>query len=337
MSDETTGDQMTGADANPQMDTTVDATQGANANPNDASSSTTDTSSGVDQTSTAEPAEQQPEQPPSQPAPKPSYDYEKGYKSLLPEYQKTRHEFKQMQQQLAQFQQEQQKQQQASQLKPWQKGHPEVQKFNGLLNKARLVGQQIQSIQRDTTLADDVKNQMVQRLNGTLSEEEHKQLESYRADREDFTTNFHADPKGTIVDVAREAAMEVFRQGMMSQRADADVGSWFDQNQEVVSKYGPMMREAINMAETGNTWPVAQKLAMMAAENEKLREQLASQATHVEAAAAQSEVLNRSAGRITQRDPRTARMPDDLANIAREHGANDPTSIAALAARRMKF
>lgn len=340
MSDENV-DANAGADANQPMESTDNATAGANANQSDGAGSSTTDSGSAEVSSPTNPPN------PTEPVAhqKPPFDVDKAYRSLLPEYQKSRHEINRMRKEydglpepakIREILAAQQKQEHASKMNVWQKGHQDFGKFQNTLNKARIVGQQIQRINASQEYTPEVKAKMVADLNATLSQDEHGQLESYRQDREQFTTDFHADPKGTIANVAREAAMSVFREGMQAQQADQQVGSWFDQNPEIVQKHAPLMKKVISMAETGDTWPVAQQMAILSEENEQLKAQMAAMSQRVEGADAQSDILNRHAQRITQRDPNTVRFRDDFAQVAKEHQSTDPMAAAALAARRMK-
>lgn len=331
MSDDTTdlaGSEQTPTDTTSSTPATgADANQNAAGSPAQGSSSTTDTSSAVQQppTATANPG-----QPPTQ---QQVMDWEKQYRSVLPEYQRSQYELKRMRQQYdgldpqaareaLQFREQHTKQ---LQLKPWQKDHPEHQKFQQTVQVGRVLGSQIKAIQGNPNLSPEQKQAAIEAVEqgSGLSDADRQGLRAWQEDMQQFTQKFHSDPMGTIGDIARQVAMQVVQTQQMQQQADSEVGTWFDKNQAIVQRYGKQMQEVITAAERGETYQTAQTVAMLMAERDALREQLGQNQAQVQQAAAQQQVIRGRATGPTRRNPAVNQIQPDPVKQLLDAGASN--------------
>lgn len=182
---------------------------------------------------------------------------------------------------LQKFKQEQEQRAQAASLKPWSKLHPENGKFNGLLERARTIEKQLQSI--DPGLPPEQQAAIKNAIVGALAPEERQQITDYRESLQTFQRDFFTDPQGTVMPMVDRMVEQKIQQYVERQTAQQSVAKDFADPQlaPLVEQYGSDFKKAL---EDKVPYDYAKHMLLMHAEIQKLRgENHASQAKVVSA------------------------------------------------------
>jgi hypothetical protein len=249
---------------------------------------------------------------PTEQAPPPQQNWEKRYADLMSHTSKQTNEWRsRMQeterknQELIQWKQEQEKRAQAAQLKPWSKAHPEFQKFNGVLERAKVIDKQLRSI--PANLPPEQQEAMKQAIVGALSQEEQQQIGEYRESLTNFQRDFFTDPHGTILPMVEQLAEQKVQQALQKIEAQHSVQQDFADPQlaPMIKEYGQDFARALKeMPE--RPYDYAKQMMALFAENQRLKaahQQVDTRATMAE----EQKRLAKGEAAIT-RDTRTPRL-----------------------------
>jgi hypothetical protein len=219
--------------------------------------------------------------PTEQAQPPPQQNWEKRYADLMSHTSKQTNEWRtRMQeterknQELANWKQEQEKRAQAAQLKPWSKAHPEFQKFNGVLERAKVIDKQLRSI--PANLPPEQQEAMKQAIVGALSNEEQQQIGEYRDSLTNFQRDFFTDPHGTILPMVEQLAEQKVQQALQKIEAQHSVQQDFADPvlAPMLKEHGQDFARALNeMRDPNKTYDYAKQMMMLYAENQRLKSQ----------------------------------------------------------------
>jgi hypothetical protein len=248
--------------------------------------------------------------------PEPKVDWEKRYRDLMSHTDKQvntwQSRMQQQSQQMAEIQKwkaEQEQRAKSAALKPWSKAHPENSKFNGLLERAKVVQQQLGRI--PGTLPPEQQQAMRDAIVSALSPEEQTQITEYRENLQNFQRDFFTDPQGTLLPMVEQLAEQKVQQVLQKIEAQQSVQRDFADPSiaPMVQKYGSEFSKAL---QDGVPYEYAKHMMGMFARMQELE----AQAKGMAGKAAQADEQRRLAkgeASIT-RDPRTtAQDPYDLA------------------------
>jgi hypothetical protein len=254
----------------------------------------------------SKPAEQTPAENP----------WEKRYRDLMSYTDRRTNEWKQrMEQQgqqmaeLQKFKQEQEQRAKAASLKPWSKAHPEYAKFGGLLERAKVVDQQMRRI--PANLPPEQQEAMKQAIVGALSPDEQMQIQEYRESLQNFQKDFFTDPHGTLMPMVEQLAerkvQEALTQINIKQEIDRDFES--PELKPLIQKYSQDFEKALS---DGVPYSYATHMMKMHAQMEEMQNQIKGLSGKASQAEEQRRLAKGEAA-IT-RDPRTPpKDPYDLA------------------------
>ena len=254
---------------------------------------------------------------PQQPATsQPATDWEKRYRDQQSYMDRQINQWQQRMQaqqtqmaELAKWKQEQEARAKQASLKPWSKAHPENMKFNGLLERAKTVEQQLRRI--PATLPPEQQEAMKQAILGALTPEEQQQIGEYRDSLQNFQREFFTDPHGTILPMVEQLAERKVQEVIQKMEAQQSVQRDFADPQmaPLVQKHGDQVAKAL---QDGVPYEYTMHMLKMHAELEALRGQLKTTAGKA-AQADEQRRLAKGEAAIT-RDPRTpAQDPYELA------------------------
>lgn len=243
--------------------------------------------------------------------------WEKRYRDLMSHTDRKINEWKQrMEQQgqqmteLQKFKQEQEQRAKAASLKPWSKAHPENSKFSGLLERAKVVDQQLRRI--PATLPPEQQETMKQAILSALAPEEQQQIQEYRESLQNFQKDFFTDPHGTLMPMVEQLAerkvQEALTQISVKQEIDKDFDS--PELKPLIEKYSQDFEKALT---DGVPYNYATHMMKMHAQLEQMQNQIKG----LSGKAAQADEQRRLAkgeAAIT-RDPRTP--PKDPYELAK--------------------
>jgi hypothetical protein len=212
---------------------------------------------------------------------------------------------------LEKWKQEQEQRAKAASLKPWSKAHPENAKFNGVLERAKVIEQQLRRI--PANLPPEQQEAMRQAIVGALSPEEQSQIQEYRESLTSFQKDFFTDPHGTLLPMVEQLAEQKVQQALQQIEARQSVQRDFEDPtlKPLLEKHKDEFAKALQDMPQ-NPYEYAKHLMVTFAENQKLKEQLAKYEGKV-AAADEQRRLSKSEASHT-RDPRAAEQdPYELA------------------------
>ena len=246
----------------------------------------------------------------------PTVDWEKRYRDQQSYVDKQINQWQtRMQQQqtqmseLAKWKQEQEQRAQKAALKPWSKAHPEHQKFGSVLERAKVVENQLRRI--PANLPPEQQEAMKQAILGALSPEEQQQIGEYRDSLQNFQREFFTDPHGTLLPMVEQLAEKKVQDALQKIEAQQSVQREFSDPTlaPLVQKYGQDLQKALT---DGVPYEYSMHMLKMHAELESLKGQL-KQASGQASQAAEQRRLAKGEAAIT-RDPRTPQQdPYELA------------------------
>lgn len=202
---------------------------------------------------------------------------------------------------LEKYKTEQEQRAKAAALKPWSKAHPENVKFNGVLERAKVIEQQLRNI--PANLPPEHQEAMRQAIVGALSPEEQAQIKDYRESLTNFQRDFFTDPHGTILPMVEQLAEQKVQQALQKIEAQHSVQSDFaDPNlKPMLDQYGQDFARALQeMPE--RPYDYAKQMMMLYAENQRLKQ--ASSKVDAKAAMADEQRRLTKAEASHTRDPR---------------------------------
>ena len=254
-----------------------------------------------------------PQQPqtPAQPDP-----WEKRYSDLKSYTDKQVNQWQQRMQsqqaqmaELAKWKQEQEARAKQAALKPWSKAHPEHAKFGAVLERAKVVENQLRRI--PANLPPEQQEAMKQAILGALSPEEQQQIGDYRDSLQNFQREFFTDPHGTLLPMVEQLAEKKVQDALAKIEAQQSVQREFADPTmaPLVQKYGQDLQKALS---DGVPYEYSMHMLKMHAELEALRGRV-KDVDGQAAQAAEQRRLAKGEAAIT-RDPRTpAQDPYELA------------------------
>lgn len=250
--------------------------------------------------------------PPEQPAP-PQQNWEKRYSDLkshtdrqVNQWQSRMSDQERKFQEIQKWKSEQEQRAQAAQLKPWSKAHPEFQKFNGTLERAKVIDKQLRNIPQN--LPPEQQEAMKQAIVGALSQEEQAQIGEYRESLTNFQKDFFTDPHGTLLPMVEQLAEQKVQMALQKIEAQHSVQQDFADPTlaPLIKEYGEDFSRAIQEMPQ-KPYEYAKQMMTLFAENQRLK-QAAGKVNTESAMAAEQKRLVKGEAAIT-RDTRAPR-PD---------------------------
>lgn len=170
--------------------------------------------------------------------------------------------------QLRQFRQKQEEQANRLNLKPWSKQHPENAKFQGVLNRARIVDQQLRSVPEN--LPPEQKQALQQAIMSAMSPEDHQQYKQYREESFNFQNEFFSDPMGTLAPMLTSLIQEKMQVAQEQAQADMRVSQDFESPElkPLIQANAPEMQQALK---DGVPYDYAVHMLRMKGQLEKLQ------------------------------------------------------------------
>lgn len=254
--------------------------------------------------------------------PQPTEDWKKRYADLQSHTDRQIHQWRsrmeqqgQQMQELARWKQEQEQRAKQAALKPWSKAHPDHAKFGGLLERAKVVQQQLQRI--PANLPPEQQQAMKDAIVSALSPEEQQQISEYRDNLQNFQRDFFTDPQGTLLPMVEQLAEQKVQQVLQKLEAQQSVQRDFEDPaiKPMIEKYGQDFAKAIS---DGVPYDYAKHMMGMYARMQELEGQVKGMAGKA-AQADEQRRLAKGEASVT-RDPRTP--------------AQDPYELAVAEARR---
>lgn len=254
----------------------------------------------------------------------PQADWQKRYSDLQSHTDRQIHQWRsrmeqqsQQMQELTRWKQEQEQRAKSAALKPWSKAHPEHGKFGGLLERAKVIQNQLQRI--PANLPPEQQQAMKDAIVSALSPEEQTQITEYRESLQNFQRDFFTDPQGTLLPMVEQLAEQKVQAVIQRMEAQQSVQRDFadPQLKPMIDKYGQDFAKAIT---DGVPYDYAKHMMGMYARMQELEGQVKGMAGKA-AAADEQRRLAKGEASIT-RDPRTPdRDPYELAKEdARKRG-----------------
>lgn len=209
-------------------------------------------------------------------------------------------------QEMNKWKQEQEQRAQAAQLKPWSKAHPEFQKFNSTLERAKVIDKQLRNI--PANLPPEQQQAMKDAIVGALSPEEQQQIGEYRESLTNFQKDFFTDPHGTLLPMVEQLAEQKVQMALQRIEAQHSVQQDFADPTlaPLIKEYGEDFSRAIQEMPQ-KPYEYAKQMMTLFAENQRLK-QAAGQVSTASTMAAEQKRLVKGEAAIT-RDPRSPK-PD---------------------------
>lgn len=214
---------------------------------------------------------------------------------------------------LEKWKQEQDERAKAASLKPWSKAHPEHQRFNGMLERAKVVEQQLRRVPtvdgNGQPIPPAQQEAMRQAIVGALSNEEQTQLQEYRESLHNFQRDFLSDPEGTLLPMVERLAESKVQQALQKIEAQHSVQQDFSDPQfaPLLKEYGQDFARALKeMPE--RPYDYAKQMMSTFAENQNLKAKLAKYEGKVQAADEQRRLVKAEVAHT--RDPRAEQTTD---------------------------
>lgn len=179
-------------------------------------------------------------------------------------------------QEMATWKQDQEKRAHAAQLKPWSKAHPENQRFNGVLERAKVIEQQLRQVPTVDAQGQPIppaqQEAMRNAIVSALSNDEQQQIREYRESLNNFQRDFFTDPHGTLLPMVEQLAEQKVQQALQKIEAQHSVQQDFADPQiaPLIKEYGDEFARALKeMPE--KPYEYAKQMMMLFAENQKLK------------------------------------------------------------------
>jgi hypothetical protein len=179
---------------------------------------------------------------------------------------------------LEKWKQEQEQRAQAAALKPWSKDHPENIKFSGLLERAKVVDQQLRNVPTVDEQGNPLPPAHIQTMRnaiiGALSSEEQKQINEYRDSQANFQRDWFTDPHATLRPMMEPMVKEIVEQAFKKIEAQHAVQQDFADPQlaPLLKEHGQDFARALQeMGNPDKTYDYAKQMMLLYAENQKLK------------------------------------------------------------------
>lgn len=226
--------------------------------------------------------------------------------------------------QLEKWKSEQDERAKAASLKPWSKAHPDNSKFNGLLERAKVINSQLQRI--PANLPPEQQEAMKQAIISAMSPEEQNQINEYRDNLQNFQRDFFTDPHGTLLPMVEQLAEQKVQQFMSKMEAQHSVQSDFADPQlaPLIKEHGQDFARALQEMPS-RPYDYAKQMMLLYAENQRLKANSSKVDAKAEMAKEQQR-LTKGEAAIT-RDPRAANTdPYTLAIAEAKRKGIDPST-----------
>ena len=179
---------------------------------------------------------------------------------------------------LEKWKQEQEQRAQAAALKPWSKAHPENVKFNGLLERAKVIDQQLRQIptidNKGNPIPVEHQEAMKNTILAALAPEERQQIQEYRDSLTNFQRDWFTDPHGTLMPMMEPMVKNFVEQAFKKIEAQHAVQQDFADPQlaPLLKEHGQDFVRALNeMGDPDKTYDYAKQMMLLYAENQKLK------------------------------------------------------------------
>ena len=226
--------------------------------------------------------------------------------------------------QLEKWKQEQDERAKAASLKPWSKAHPENSKFNGLLERAKVINSQLQRI--PANLPPEQQEAMKQAIISAMSPEEQQQVNEYRDSINNFQRDWFTDPHGTLMPMVMPMVEQTVQKFMQKMEAQQSVQSDFADPQlaPLIKEHGQDFARALQEMPS-RPYDYAKQMMLLYAENQRLKANSSKVDAKAEMAKEQQR-LTKGEAAIT-RDPRAAHTdPYTLAMAEAKRKGIDPST-----------
>lgn len=163
---------------------------------------------------------QQANQTDPEPKPEPAVDWQNRYRDLQ-SYADRRHQG--YQQHLSKLQAELQQMREAqekAQLRPFQKSHPDHQKFRGLLERSKAIHRQLQATEK---MPEEQRLAAQSAIMAGVSPEEQQTLTEYRESLQNFQNDFFADPEATMAPLMERVVQQAMGKAFADMRGKQQV------------------------------------------------------------------------------------------------------------------
>lgn len=211
-----------------------------------------------------------------------------------------------------QFREQQRQQAEQAKLKPWSRQHPENQKFGSLLERAKVVRQQLAAIPGN--LPPEERQAREENILSALTADDQKSLVEYREAQESFTRDFFQDPRGTLMPMISEIARQEYETVRVREDAQRQVAQDFNDPalKPLVEEHAAELRTALA---DGMPYDYAVHMLKLFAENKRL-------------AAGQSQL-----GKEAMMGREQVRLAQGKASVRRDPAASSEPDIYQLAKR----
>lgn len=209
---------------------------------------------------------------------------------------------------------EQQRQAQVSNLKAWNAGHPEFNRYEKLKDKAS-------NYQRLLSRAEtpEQKDALRSVLASEFNPDELRQLEEADSDNRQLLSRFQSDPRGFLAEMVQPVIQQAFQQFEQYNAARTGAQQWLSDpgNTQLIGKYAAEMDRMMDPQVPSRDKAIL--VAQLKAENEALKARVGQNAEIVAQAAAQQDALQGRAGRVTRGNPRTSQsIGDPIAHLKKQ-------------------
>lgn len=264
--------------------------------------------------------------------------YQKRFNDTLSSATKLHQQYQEMQKQMQPWQgldpaevkqamAERQRQAQVSNLKAWNAGHPEFNRYEKLKDKAsnyqRLMSRAETPEQKDT---------LRQLLSSEFNPAELQQLEEADSDNRQLLGRFQSDPRGFLAEMVQPVIQQAFQQFEQYNTARSGAQQWLSDpgNTQLIGKYAAEMDRMMDPQVPARDKAIL--VAQLKAENEALKARVGKDAETVAQAAAQQDALRGRAGNATRGNPRTSQaIGDPIAYLAKKGiGTDHPEFLSSL-------
>ncbi len=222
---------------------------------------------------------------------------------------------------------ERQRQAQVSNLKAWNAGHPEFNRYQSLKDKAS-------NYQRLLSRAEtpEQKDALRQVLANEFAPAELQQLEEADQDNRQLMSRLQSDPRGFLAEMVQPVIQQAFQQFEQFNAARTGAQQWLSDpgNTQLIGKYAAEMDRMMDPQVPARDKAIL--VAQLKAENEALKLRVGKDAETVAQAAAQQDAVRGRAVGAARGNPRTSQsIGDPIAFLAKKGiGTDHPEFLSSL-------
>lgn len=232
--------------------------------------------------------------------------------------------------QLEKWKSEQDERAKAASLQEWNKDHPKHSDWLRLMDKAKLVEEQLKGIPTTDAAGNPIPQAQVEMMRqtiiGTLSQEERAKINSARDAQMQFQRSWFSDPHSTLRPIAEPIVKEMIDQYFSRMQAQQSVQQDFQDPQlaPLIKEHGQDFARALQEMPS-RPYDYAKQMMLLYAENQRLKAQSSKVDAKAEMAKEQQR-LTKGEAAIT-RDPRpTNTDPYTLAIAEARRKGIDPST-----------